>query len=121
MKMSLPLLVLVLVSFGCHPVDVQPDPSPPEPTPDPGPSPDPEPQPEDSPCAQMCATLENLGCEEGEPLYDSDLPGPRGEPNQTCTGFCEKQMANGLDLKPLCVAKVTSCDLVEPARDTCEE
>lgn len=65
----------------------------------------------------MCDHIgpEGLGCPEGEPVYDSDLPGPRGEPNQSCEDFCLKQEENGLGLNPECVAQVESCDQVDSA------
>jgi hypothetical protein len=103
-------LVLVLLLLGCHP----------QPTP---PNPPPGPEPEASACAVMCQRIgpENLNCEEGEAVYDSDLPGPPGVPNQSCTDFCERQQKNGLNLYPQCVAQVQSCGEIEPARQRCEQ
>jgi hypothetical protein len=104
-------LLFVLVLLGCHPQDVKPSPAP-----------SPTPAPVTSPCEDMCKAIgpDGLKCEEGQPTYDSDLPGPAGVPNQTCTAFCEKQQDNGVNLHPSCVAKVKSCDEIETARQHCE-
>lgn len=103
MRRSLLLLLLI----GCHP----------QPTPDP-----PGPNPVVTDCETMCQHIgpENLGCDEGLPVYDSDLPGEPGVPNQSCTAFCEQQQENGLELNPRCVAKVQSCQEIETARQHCE-
>lgn len=104
------LLLLVLLS-GCHPQ------AKPEPGPEPGPIPEPG-----TDCEAMCEHIgpQGLNCEEGLPLYDFDLPGTVGIPNQTCVGFCEKQQANGVNLYPQCVVRATSCEAIEAARQNCE-
>lgn len=62
-----------------------------------------------------------LGCPEGDPVYDSDLPGPRGTPNKSCEQFCKDQQSNGVFINPRCVAQVKSCDEIEAARQrTCK-
>jgi len=106
-------LFFTLLLLGCHPYDVRPTPAP-----------EPEPQPVHSACADMCQAIGpvqegGLGCEEGNSVYDSDLPGKPGVPNESCTDFCGKQQKNGIDLKPQCVAKVRSCSEIEPARQQC--
>lgn len=117
MAKTLPILttLFVLGVLSCRPM-VKPDP---------GPEPDPGPVPVNGNCAAMCKHIGpvaqgGLGCEEGESVYDSDLPGEPGIPNQSCTAFCEKQHANGVDLQPQCVAKVQSCAGIESAREHCE-
>ena len=57
-----------------------------------------------------------LGCEEGLPLYDSDVPGPVDVPNVSCEDAYRKMQANGVALNPRCVLKVTSCADIENAR-----
>jgi len=100
-------LFLLLLLIGCHPQ----------------PTPIPTPGPVSSDCAVMCQHIgpESLGCEEGEPVYDSDLPGTPGVPNESCTEFCEKQQKNGLDVYPSCVAQVQSCAEIETARQHCKQ
>jgi hypothetical protein len=62
-----------------------------------------------------------LGCEEGDPVYDSDLPGPKGVPNKSCTAFCTGQQANGVFVNPRCIIQVKSCGEIESARQrTCK-
>jgi len=72
-------------------------------------------------CLHIGPGPENLNCEEGEAVYDSDLPGTPGVPNLSCTDFCEKQQENGLNLYPRCVAQVQSCEEIESARQNCEQ
>ena len=60
-------------------------------------------------CAPMCEHLSKLGCEEGQPVYNSDLGGPVGVPNQSCTAFCEQVQEFGYFVNPRCVSQVTSC------------
>jgi hypothetical protein len=66
----------------------------------------------------MCSHIgpNGLKCEEGEPVYDSDIPGERGIPNQSCEDFCKQQQALGVFINPKCVMKVKSCDEIESAR-----
>jgi hypothetical protein len=74
----------------------------------------------------MCAHIGpvdagGLGCPEGQPVYDSTLPGEAGVPNETCTAFCQRQQANLVFINPRCVMQVTSCDQIEAARQkTCQ-
>ncbi len=116
--LSLVALLLIagggLPSQGCHPT----------PTPSPTPTPTPTPPTPQSGCDEMCkhigpVTAGGLGCEEGNPVYDSDVPGPAGVPNVTCVAFCEKQQENGVSLNTSCVSKVKSCDEIESARQHC--
>lgn len=111
---NLPLLAVLAVAaslFGCPP-DAQ------------GPSPRPDPATDSELCAEMCRhlgpkTAENptaLNCEEGQPVYDSDVPGPKDVPNVSCTDFCLTQQARGSFLNPRCLMKVPSCDKIEEYR-----
>lgn len=79
-------------------------------------SPNPTTAPDSELCGAMCTYLIQLGCDEGKPLYDSDLPGQRGITNQTCEGFCVKQQANGIFVNPRCVMKAPSCTALEDWR-----
>ena len=65
-------LLLVLAVTGCPP---KIDPA----------SPQPNPIPDTDLCGAMCEKIgpKGLKCEEGEPVYNSDLPGERGKPNQS--------------------------------------
>lgn len=80
--------------------------------------------PDDSFCGAMCRHLgpktpdtpDALNCEEGGPVYNSDLPGPVGLPNQSCRDFCLSTQSNGVFLNPRCLMKVPSCDLIEEWR-----
>lgn len=69
-------------------------------------------------CAEMCDVIgpQGLKCEEGEDVYNNDLPGPEGEPNQSCTEWCEEQQARGFYVNPKCVRLVTVCEDIESAR-----
>jgi len=94
-------LFLALVLLGCHP-DLKPTPAP---------------GPVTSMCAAMCRQIGpvsegGLGCPEGEPTYNDDLPGPVGVPNESCAAFCESQEKSG-------VAGVQSCSEIENARQNC--
>ena len=77
-------------------------------------------------CAAACQHIGpvdagGIGCEEGEPLYDSNKPGPEGVPNETCTEFCEHQQGQGVFVNPRCLMQITSCDQIESARaKTCQ-
>lgn len=70
----------------------------------------------DSPCGRMCQHFRDLECEEGKSIYDSDLPGPVGEPNLTCEMFCRSQTNLGVDLNPECSAKAPTCEEIEAYR-----
>ena len=76
-------------------------------------SPNPVPVPDSNYCPQMCqvigpADAGGLGCAEGEPLYDSTLPGPANVPNESCTQFCTRQQSLGVFVNPKCVMQVTA-------------
>lgn len=69
----------------------------------------------------MCDTLKAAGCEEGNDLYDKDVPGPKGVPNLSCKLFCEKLQNNGYFVNPRCILQVQkftvpSCPEIEVAR-----
>lgn len=72
-------------------------------------------------CRAMCDRIgpQGLNCEEGESVYDSDLPGTPGVPNQTCEAFCEGQQEQGVNLHTQCVAAVRSCSEIEESRQRC--
>lgn len=76
----------------------------------------PKPIPGEDTCAAMCKHLNDLHCTEGQPVYDSDLPGPADVPNESCEDFCKQEETNGVDLNPSCVAQVPSCDRIEEWR-----
>lgn len=67
-------------------------------------------------CGKMCGHLKGLGCEEGQPLYNNDLPGPEGEPNQSCEDNCVELQDKGFFVNPRCVATVPTCEDIEPYR-----
>jgi hypothetical protein len=109
--MRTPILLFVLAAslMGCPP---------------PKEAPSPNPVPDSELCGPMCKhigpkTAENpkgLGCPEGEPLYDSDRPGPVDVPNLDCETWCKEQQAKGVFINPRCVMQVKTCDEIEPAR-----
>lgn len=69
-------------------------------------------------CGKMCKHIgpEGLKCEEGEPVYDSDKPGPVGVPNTSCEEFCKMSQALGMPLNPRCVSLAPTCDAIEDFR-----
>jgi len=79
-------------------------------------SPTPNPPPDTDFCQSMCDHLQALGCEEGQPLYNNDLPGEKGVPNQSCADNCVELQNKGLFINPRCVSTVEKCDQIEPAR-----
>lgn len=89
-------------------------------------SPNPSPPPDSDLCAAMCqhigpTSAGGLGCPEGDPVYDSDLPGPPDVPNKSCLDFCKGQQTNGIFLNPRCVIQVKTCAEIEDARKkTCK-
>lgn len=80
------------------------------------PVPPPNPPVDTDKCGEMCDHLKKLGCEEGEDLYNNDLPGPNGEPNQSCADNCKELQDKGFFVNPRCVAQVKTCEEIEPAR-----
>jgi hypothetical protein len=80
----------------------------------------PTPAPDTDLCGSMCNYLLLLGCEEGKPVYDSDIPvapgHSPGDPNESCEQFCQKQQDNGIFLNPRCVMKAKSCLEIEQMR-----
>lgn len=81
----------------------------------------PTPKPDGDLCLQMCQHIGpkdkgGLGCEEGNPVYDSDKPGPKDVPNESCEEFCKDKERNGIDMNPKCLIKVPSCDQIENYR-----
>ena len=102
MSRLLPLLFLALLVIGCPPV--QP------------PVPPPNPPVDTDKCGEMCDHLKQLGCEEGEPVYNNDLAGPEGTPNQSCADNCTELQDKGFFVNPRCVAQVKTCEEIEPAR-----
>jgi hypothetical protein len=82
------------------------------------PSPHPVIPPDSDLCAAMCNHIgpKGLWCEEGNAVYDSDLPGPPDVPNLTCETWCKNEQANGVFINPRCVAQVKSCSEIEVAR-----
>jgi len=81
----------------------------------------PKPKPDSDVCAAMCQhigpkTQGGLGCEEGNPVYDSDKPGPKDVPNESCPEFCKLTQDSGISMNPRCVLLVENCDQIEAAR-----
>lgn len=99
------LAVLALVLAACP---MSADPSRPTPPPN-------EPTGTEA-CEAMCTNLAGLGCEEGGPVYNSDLPGKEDVPNQTCEEFCIEIQTRGVFLNPRCLATVKDCSEIEDAR-----
>lgn len=66
----------------------------------------------------MCDHIgpQGLKCEEGEPVYNNDLPGPEGVPNQSCAENCKELQTKGFFVNPRCVSTVTACDQIEASR-----
>ena len=85
----------------------------------------PRPIPDTDMIGAMCQHLGpkekgGLGCEEGKPVYNSDLPGTPGVPNQSCTDFYTELQAKGYFVNPRCILLVSTCDAIEAARQkTC--
>jgi hypothetical protein len=107
------LLLLALVLPGCPltgPVD----------------GPPPNPPPDTDLCIKMCEHIGPTGlkCEEGQPVYNNDLPGPANVPNQSCAENCKELQTKGFFVNPRCVATVPSCDKIEDYRqkavDACQ-
>lgn len=107
--MRLPLLAtLLLLLLGCPATREAPTPSP-------------KPVPDTELIPEMCRHIGpvsegGLGCDEGNPTYNSDLPGPPGVPNQSCVDFYTELQDRGYFVNPRCILLVTSCDQIEPAR-----
>lgn len=80
------------------------------------PSPSPLDPPNTDDCAAMCDHLEALGCEEGQPVYDSDVEGPVDVPNTSCEEFCRRSQQRGAFLNPRCVSTVLTCSQIEDYR-----
>lgn len=108
MRKPLTTLALLLL-LGCPAAT-------PQPVTPPGPAPDTD------ACALMCAHIgpSGLKCPEGMDVYDSSTPplsGKKpGDPNMTCTEFCQQEQTNGVFLNPKCVALVPSCSQIETWR-----
>ncbi len=54
-------------------------------------------------CAGACQHLQDLGCEEGEPLEDGT----------TCEAFCEATQKSGHALRPACIITIPYCEAME--------
>jgi hypothetical protein len=75
-------------------------------------------------CTAACKHLADLGCPEGEPVYNSDLPGPLDVPNQSCADWCKELQDRDAALNPRCLLLITDCTQIEEYRakdpSTCE-
>jgi hypothetical protein len=82
------------------------------------PVPPPNPPPDTDWCRTMCEHIgpKGLKCEEGEDVYNNDLPGPTGVPNQSCADNCVELQNKGFFVNPRCVTDVPSCDKIEEYR-----
>jgi hypothetical protein len=113
MPKTLSVLAFCLVMFSCNPTQEKPIPPP-------------NPPPDTNLCERMCNHLASpsLNCDEGKPVYNSDLPGPVDIPNQSCKDWCIEMQDKGVFINPRCVALVTTCGDIEPYRQkdptTCE-
>ncbi len=67
-------------------------------------------------CASMCIHLQELGCEEGDAVYNNDIPGPDGLPNQSCESHCEELQTKGFFVNPRCVMVAPKCADIEAWR-----
>lgn len=89
------------------------------------PSPSPKVIPDTELIPQMCQHIGpkdkgGLGCEEGNPVYNSDIAGPPGVPNQSCADYYKELQDRGFFVNPRCILQVPSCSQIEPARQkTC--
>lgn len=103
--LTVPAMVLAsFLAFACSGVAsrVPPPPNPPQDT---------------DLCQAMCEHLMAIGCEEGKPLYNSDLPGPVDVPNQSCSDNCKELQTKGFFFNPKCVIDAPTCDQIEPYRE----
>jgi len=76
-----------------------------------GNKPEPKPDPDPASCADACAHMAELGCEEAEPT-------PEGA---TCVEVCENVEGSGVvTLNPACVIGIESCEQVEACVQTGE-
>jgi hypothetical protein len=109
MTVRKPLLVLAFLALSCGPKQ-------------PSDAPLAQAQPTHSElCPKMCEHFRELKCEEGDPYYDNDKPGPADAPNSTCEDFCKEQQAKGVNINPSCAMQAPSCDLIEVYRQkTCD-
>jgi len=80
------------------------------------PVPPPNPPPDTNLCAAMCDHLAKLGCEEGKPVYNNDIAGPKDVPNQSCADNCTELQKKGFFVNTKCVTTVTSCSQIEDFR-----
>lgn len=76
----------------------------------------PSPPPDTNLCAAMCDHLAKLGCEEGQPVYNNDLPGPVDVPNQSCADNCIELQDKGFFVNTKCVLTVERCTQIEEFR-----
>jgi hypothetical protein len=82
-------VALTLALVACNPLVVEPD------------VPNPPPAPNAVPCADACARLASLGCEEGQPT-------PDGTP---CVDVCQNVEDSGVVRYPTgCVAAAKDCE-----------
>jgi len=76
-------------------------------------------------CDDMCAHIgpEGLKCEEGEDVYNDDLPGDKDVPNQSCADFCRELQEQKVMVNPKCILLTPTCEEIEDYRakepDTC--
>ena len=91
MKAALHILLIIVAAFvigcsGCKPV------------------PTPDPETDIDRCDDACAHLQELGCEEGNPISMPDGS------ETSCTQFCIDTAKAGHWLNPRCLETVESCD-----------
>ena len=69
-------------------------------------------------CKAMCDNIgpKGLSCDEGKPVYNSDKPGPKDVPNQSCEEWCVELQDKGFFINPRCMSVVPTCDDIEDWR-----
>jgi len=104
MTRHLPSLLAAALLWGCPQQEAE------IPAPPPGPASDP------TFCEEACQVFQDKACEEGEDLYNSDLDGEPGEPNQTCVEWCHELQDRKAALNPKCTRLIEVCDQIEDYR-----
>lgn len=103
------LIFAAFTLIGCPGTGTnRPDPLTPEPTPTPY---------TNDYFGDMCARLRDLRCEEGNDVYNDNMPGPVDEANQSCESFYEETEDLGIKVNPKCVRLVSECSQIEAARE----
>lgn len=78
--------------------------------------PRPGPAPHSDKIGEMCQHLKAMNCEEGQDVYNDNLPGPEDVPNQSCEDFHLELQKQGFDVNPKCVIQSPDCESIEDYR-----